>query len=462
MLEAPKEQEQQAFMAKHGATRRSKPPEPEVNAGHRLIGGGILAAAIGGILMFGGGHPRDTSTPEEQPEPQTITYTAPSPGAVTMAPSYTVASRGQAEEQTERFVRTEPREQPPEIKPLEAEDLVTPAVIDAPAPQIEIAASTEPAVTVPEEMTAEIGTINTKPAAAKNSPLPTFVSRNKATGSETWHVGEHDYTLDKSTVQAFEKHAKARNWPKEMFIAACARESRCDASAENINIVTNKKTGKKTDLSTHACGLFQLMPTENTQTLWRLAYEYGAANGHPEMMDLIVRSKKPQTDDEIKAKKPATLVYHPKDKEARTQVMALCKNADFNTGLFAQDKSREITTYENWLGNREISLGELVFVNNLGVGRMQRFAQQAWDDKKYQHDKGHQDMMARAFFGKAISNQNPSLVEFPGKGVPYVGKDGKTHYRKDMTVRESYNSVINNFGGWKSPSTVLSMNLENN
>ena len=128
-------------------------------------------------------------------------------------------------------------------------------------------------------------------------------------------------------------------------------------------------------------------------------------------------------------KENAFLAYRPVDDDAKTTLMTLCLQPDFNATMYAAYTKPKIDRYNAWLGNRTITTGELVVLNNLGLGGLKRFAMQAWEDKRT-----GEDTMAVDFFSASVGAQNPSLIK-NAKG-------------ENLTVRQSYNDLINNFGGW--------------
>jgi hypothetical protein len=356
-------------------TKDSTAEQLEQTKKHVLIGSTFALAVIAGILSSGEPRPNAENKPEQ---PQA-------------APAFGKKQENMAHVPTK--------------------------AINPPAPQ--------PSLSEPPTSIAKAPQKISPPSPARSlvsSALPALVSTNNSTGEETYKLGKKQYVLDAATAQAFKKAQQKHKLPKELFVAACARESSCKPEAVNPH--------------TKACGLFQLMPTHETQTLFRLLHVYGPAYGYGEQKDLVMRyAVNP---------KSANPIYHykPRNDEANKKISRLCLNADFNTSMFAAEKKREIEDYERWLGNREITIGELTVMNNLGLNGLKKFVLQAWSDKK-----NGTNTMARAHFGENISRQNPSLVKHADTG-------------KEKTVRESYSDIMNNFGGWRGTTEILAFNQQ--
>jgi hypothetical protein len=274
-----------------------------------------------------------------------------------------------------------------------------------------------------------------------NSALPQFLKLNN-NGDHVYTVGPKIVPVPDKVMKAFHQVAREKNLPIEVLIATCARESYCQPRQVNKD--------------TKACGLFQFMPTKKEQTLFRVAYNYGPAHGYPQTRQLI-----DQTIHTYDKQGRAILHYAPKNAAAAKQLAELCLNEHFNTSMFGADLKHHIGAYEGFLKGkqptgREAVIGEIVLINNLGPGGMQKLFEQVMKDKK-----SGQDTMARDFFKKikmpAIGDQNPSLVKYPDTKEHYTDKNGKIYEvsirGRDKTVRETYN-LISEHGGW-TPVSVL-------
>ncbi len=273
-------------------------------------------------------------------------------------------------------------------------------------------------------------------ARTANSALPQFVKRDDK-GDHIYTVGSKIVPMPDKVIKVFRQVAREKNLPIEVLIATCARESYCQPKAVNTY--------------TKACGLFQFMPTQKEQTLFRVAYNYGPAHGYPQTRKLVT-----QYVHAYNKYGRAILHYAPKNAAAAEQLADLCLNEHFNTSMFGADLRHHIGAYEGFLKGkqptgREAVIGEIVLMNNLGAGGMQNFFQQVMRDKKSGHDT-----MARDFFNKlnpSIAVQNPSLVKYPDTKEYYTDKSGKIHEvnikGRDKTMREAYDLVSQN-GGWKT------------
>lgn len=213
----------------------------------------------------------------------------------------------------------------------------------------------------------------------------------------TYRVGPKTVFISTTVLRALE----TTGIDMEAMKALCARESDCQPEAINTE--------------TQACGLFQFLPS----TLYETVYK--AKTPHSSLVERFVEKRDKKGN--------AFLAYRPVDDDAKTTLMTLCLQPDFNAAMYAAYTKPKIDRYNAWLGNRTITTGELVVLNNLGVRGLKRFAEQAWEDKRT-----GEYTMAVDFFSASVGAQNPSLIK-NAKG-------------EDLTVRQSYNGLINNFGGW--------------
>lgn len=268
--------------------------------------------------------------------------------------------------------------------------------------------------------------------------LPQFMRLNN-NGDHIYSVGPNIVPVSPKVIKIFTELAQQKNLPIEVFIATCARESAC--KPEEIN--------KDTD----ACGLMQLMPTKKEQTLFRLAYTQGPAHGFPRARELV----KQYVVGHDKYGN-AILHYKPKNLAAAEELKKdLCLNPRFNASVWAADLKHNVRAYEAFLRGkeptgREAVMGEIVMINNLGPGGMNKLFERVLADKKSGHDT-----MARDFFGEKTAKQNPSLVKFPDSKVLRADKNGKiyevTITGRDKTVRDVYN-LISEHGGWRTLSEL--------
>ena len=221
-------------------------------------------------------------------------------------------------------------------------------------------------------------------------------------GNRFFTVEGKKYKLSEDVYQA----AVKTGLPLYGVLATFARESGLKADAVNP--------------SSKACGLVQLMTDDRTGTLYEVVYNHAAAKGYGQYKALV----KPKKD------KPG---FEPINAEAKATLKTLCLNADFNAKMYAAYTQPKVDRYERWLKDREITTGEFVLMNNLGVGGLQKFARQAWDDKA-----SGVNTDAKAFFKtvyKGDFSSNKSLIQHPNG--------------KPKTVRESYNDLFNHHvGGW--------------
>jgi hypothetical protein len=347
----------------------------------------------------------------------------------------------QSELPTERIVSDEIARPGKSYKPQE--EWVPLESLNRKPPKITLPSAKQnaPAIKKLEENTLKKKTA--KPAPPKvithtaNSALPQFLKMNN-NGDHVYTVGPKIVPVPDKVMKAFHQVAREKNLPIEVLVATCARESYCQPRQVNKD--------------TKACGLFQFMPTKKEQTLFRVAYNYGPAHGYPQTRQLI-----DQTIHAYDKQGRAILHYAPKNAAAAKQLAELCLNEHFNTSMFGADLKHHIGAYEGFLKGkqptgREAVIGEIVLINNLGPGGMQKLFEQVMKDKK-----SGQDTMARDFFKKikqpSIGDQNPSLVKYPDTKEHYTDKNGKIYEvnikGRDKTVRETYN-LISEHGGWKT------------
>lgn len=231
--------------------------------------------------------------------------------------------------------------------------------------------------------------------------------------------GQH-FPVSKTVALAFAHVEHETGIPSDVMIHVCARESSCDPDS------VNKYSG--------AIGLFQFM-TNNQETLYETLYKRGDNAGFSDHKALVERYVKNKNNGN------PILGHRPVDDEARITLDDLARDPYFNTKLWAAKTTVDIEKYENWLGNREATNGEIVVMNNLGRVGLQKFVKQAWEDKK----TGEKTLAADFFvkhkklFGGDVGESNRTLV-----------KHENGEYK---TVRESYNDIMNNFGGWNSLET---------
>lgn len=232
-------------------------------------------------------------------------------------------------------------------------------------------------------------------------------------------VNGQNYTISSSVALAFAKVENQTGLPAEVMINVSARESSCNPNA------VHKSTG--------AVGLFQFM-TNKMETLYETLYKYGDKNPalkeHRDLVEKYVR----KTD----SKGRPYYGYKPVNADAREKLNELGKDPEFNSALFAEKTMVDVRKYEAWLGNRHATAGEITVMNNLGRAGLQKFVKQAWEDKKTGNNTLAVDFFKRneKLFGGNVSTNNRTLV-----------KHDNGNYK---TVRESYNDIMNNFGGWKS------------
>lgn len=227
-------------------------------------------------------------------------------------------------------------------------------------------------------------------------PFATLIRDNTHT-AQTYSVGGKTFTV---TPRVF-KALAATGLPTDALIALCARESDCQP--------------KRINSDSDACGLFQFIPT----TLYEKVYQHGEP--YRRLIERYVQKR----DEENRP----IFAHRPISEQARTQLTALCLQPEFNAALYAAYTKPKVEAYNDFLGNRTITAGELVILNNLGLAGMQRFFRQVMTDKA-----SGTDTIAQNFFTAAVGKQNPSLIK---------DRDGTL-----LTVRQSYNRIMNGFGGW--------------
>jgi hypothetical protein len=246
-------------------------------------------------------------------------------------------------------------------------------------------------------------------------------------GSEVYTVGQRIITLRPDVAMAFNK-IQSETLPREMIVAVCARESSCIPKAVNKY--------------TEACGLFQLMPTKEVQTLYRLAYTQGPAHGFPEARELVTQYVF------AKDKKGRSIFhYQPKNQAAKAELARLCLNPDFNAKMFAIDITPKIEKYESWLKGdaakgRKVSTVEVAVINNLGDNGAIRYMDRVFNDVRT-----GQNTRADKVLGPLTAAQNPSLVKYPDQEVQIGGKT-VTVRGKFKTMRESYRDLAEKHGGY--------------
>ncbi|MCE7886824.1 MAG: hypothetical protein DYH13_04880 [Alphaproteobacteria bacterium PRO2] len=262
-------------------------------------------------------------------------------------------------------------------------------------------------------------------------------------GSRLYTVGPRKVVLKREVAEAiheitalFHKFKKGAKLPPELLIATCAREGNCDPKAINEN--------------TKACGLFQFMPD---LTLPRVAYNYGPVYGYPQTRDLVTQSVRNAEDVKRRGAKPI-YDYHVKNYAAKKELEKLCLNPRFNAAMFIADKHYEVKHYEAWLKGKEpvgrdAVMGEVVILNNLGINYTKPFAERAWQDKA-----NGTVTSARGFFNDldpAIAVGNSSLVKEPDIYITLPnGKRHKHSTGRELSVQESWNKIISEYGGWGS------------
>lgn len=247
---------------------------------------------------------------------------------------------------------------------------------------------------------------------------------------QAYEIGGKKFTVPVDVKYVLKDMEKMYNIPFKAMIAVCARESNCKPKSVNP--------------SSKACGLFQLM-TNKVETLYEILYKYGAKNGYEqeaEMVERYVRNDKARKKD---PKVKSIFGYRPVNNTAKQKIIEQCLDPRFNTTMWVAYQKPHINKYNEWLGNRTITAGELTAMNNLGRHGLQAFTRQAWSDKKT--DK---NTLAVDFF-KAHKKLFGGNIE-ANRTIIY-NKDGS--YK---TVRQSYGDIMR-FGGYGELKPVQSTTL---
>lgn len=223
------------------------------------------------------------------------------------------------------------------------------------------------------------------------------------------------YPIDTQTHKAIQKVSKETGIPPDAQMAVCARESSC--RPEQINP------------SSGACGMMQFMTDQKVATLYEVTFQYAAKAGYKEAQKLVERYEKSRDKDG----RPY-LGYRPVNAAAKQKLVDLCLDPEFNLTMWAAYTRPKIDTHEKWLGSgRKLTPGELVAMNNIGQKGLQIFFEQVMTDKK------GKNTLALDFFKKHagvfgnISGNKSLLYDEKGQA---------------LTVRQSYNRLINEHGGW--------------
>jgi hypothetical protein len=242
-------------------------------------------------------------------------------------------------------------------------------------------------------------------------------------------AAQRKLVLTPEVHEALKNVSQQKGIPLAAMVALCDRESACKPKAENPN--------------TKACGLYQFMPDERNQTLYEVLYKFGKKNGYQEEAKWVERYERNAEARKKDKTIPAVLGYRPVNEEAKQKITTLCKDPEFNAFMYADRTLPEVTSYEKWLNTgRKAVVGEIVQMNNLGLGGMKEWVTQVWADaaakKKNPH---HREMLSTEFFAKHkklfkgdVGATNKSFV---------LSKDGKP-----LTVRQAYNDIVNEYGGW--------------
>lgn len=240
-------------------------------------------------------------------------------------------------------------------------------------------------------------------------------SRPRSEGkTETYEMGGKKFSVSPEVQRAFRNAEEEYNIPYNAMVALCGRESDCIPDSMNP--------------ATGACGLFQFM-TNNVGTLYEVVYKHAETYGYKEAAALVKRTVR-ERDNQGNP----YFDYRPVSAKAKAKLIELCHDPEFNTAMWVAYQKPNIDKYNAWLGNRTITAGELVAMNNLGLRGMQLFAKQAWDNaasgksmKAVDFFKKHENI-----FGKGMA-ANRTLIRHPNGNY--------------KTVRESYNDIFR-FGGY--------------
>ncbi|MCC6597740.1 MAG: transglycosylase SLT domain-containing protein [Alphaproteobacteria bacterium] len=225
----------------------------------------------------------------------------------------------------------------------------------------------------------------------------------------------NEYPIDRQTYDAIEKTSKKTGIPAESIMAVCARESSC--RPQEINP------------SSGACGLKQLM-TNHIATLYEVTFKYAEKAGYPEAKKLVERYARAHDK-----KGNPYYSFRPVNEVAKNKLVNMCLNAEFNLAMWAEYTLPKIEKHETWLGTgRKLTPGEFVAMNNIGQYGLQLFFEQVMSDIKTGKNTPVKDFFEKhkSTFGNVSANR--TLL---------YDKNGK-----NLSVRESYNSLINQHGGW--------------
>ncbi|MGB4057282.1 MAG: transglycosylase SLT domain-containing protein [Alphaproteobacteria bacterium] len=272
-----------------------------------------------------------------------------------------------------------------------------------------------------------------KAAPVQTDEQPVHHVRTNTTGAETYEFNGHRYTISPEVHRALKNVEAKHDVPYMGLIPIAIRESGGRADA------INPKSG--------ACGLFQFM-TNKTETLYEVMYKFGNPN-IKSLVEQYVSGHDKQGRN--------ILGYHPVNDNARKEALRHCLNPEFNATMWAEYNDDKIDEYNDWLGDKKISGGGLVGLNNLGLGGLKALAKQAWDDKA-----NHKTTMAADFY-----EQNKKLYggSMKANATLIYHKDGSL-----KTVRESYAELFKygSYGELKKvdpdsgETTLANLALENN
>jgi hypothetical protein len=239
------------------------------------------------------------------------------------------------------------------------------------------------------------------------------IAQSAAEESHVYEISGTRVRIPTAVAAAFIATEKRTGMPTSVMALTCKRESNC--LPESINP------------HTQACGLFQFLPG----TLLEGLYLYGPDYGYG-LDAMMVERYTRKTDAQGRPYYGYRAAGTTDEERAQTmqEISQLCLQPEFNAAMFAAYHKPNIEAYKKWLNTgRDLTAGEIVVLNNLGLQGMKAFFAQVLADKK-----SGQNTLARNFFSTRIARQNPSLVRFA---------DGR-----DKTVRDTYNGIINNHGGW--------------